>query len=248
MEPEKKHNTDLSNVNIDPISYFSKDEGFVLAYKKTEKLASALYMVTNLFSDNESIKWTLRKKVADMLSFILTYKDTPELSLNDFVYNVKTRVLEQVSLLEISLRGGLLSQMNFSVLKHEFNNLINILDSGAIPHKNPFDVNISRSFLDVSRDVEKVYLPDSVNITQRTSLGETKDPGSGTLKDGLKRSNRQNTILALLKKKKEINIKDIASIIKDCSEKTIQRELNSFISMGVIKRVGVRRWSKYFLV
>ncbi|MCX6702079.1 MAG: hypothetical protein NTX96_02725, partial [Candidatus Zambryskibacteria bacterium] len=65
--------------------------------------------------------------------------------------------------------------------------------------------------------------------------------------DNLKKSNRQNVILDLLKRKKELTIKDISLVIKDCSEKTIQRELNSFISIGVLKRAGVRRWSKYSL-
>jgi predicted HTH transcriptional regulator len=64
----------------------------------------------------------------------------------------------------------------------------------------------------------------------------------------IKRTNRQNIILGLLKKKKELTIKDIAQVIKDCSEKTIQRELIAFIDSGVLKRTGERRWSKYSLV
>lgn len=255
MEPEKKQNTDLANINLDPVSFFDKDEVFVLAYKKTEKLASALYMITNLFSDNEPIKWTLRKKVADLLSFTLTYKDTAELSQNDFVYNIKTRVLELSSLLEVSFRGGLVSQMNFSVLKHEFSNLINIFSKTEISPKNPFNENISKTFFDMSRsgevgrDSDKIYNRiDSGYPVQRTSVGEIKDKDITVAKDSFKRSNRQTLILSLFNnKKRDLSIKDITHIIKDCSEKTVQRELNSFISMGLLKRAGVRRWSRYSL-
>src|SRR3989338_8548566 len=254
MEPEKKHLTDLANINIDPISFFDKDEGFVLAYKKTEKLASAMYMVTNLFSDNESIKWTFRKKTTELLSFILTYKDTSELSQNDFVYTARTKVLELVSFLEIAFRAGLLSQMNFSILKQEFSNLVNIFSNQGIVSKNPFHENISKTFFGISQsdqsvretNSDKIYATHGPDYTiQKMSLSDVKDKSFDANKNNLKRSNRQNIILGLLKKKKDLNIKDMALIIKDCSEKTIQRELNSFISLGIIKRAGVRRWSKY---
>jgi predicted HTH transcriptional regulator len=61
------------------------------------------------------------------------------------------------------------------------------------------------------------------------------------------RSNRQNMILGLLRKKGDLTIKDISIVIKDCSEKTIQRELIAFISSGLVKRAGERRWSRYSL-
>ena len=43
----------------------------------------------------------------------------------------------------------------------------------------------------------------------------------------------------------EATIKDIAEVITDVSEKTIQRELNSLIEKGQVVREGERRWSKY---
>ena len=58
---------------------------------------------------------------------------------------------------------------------------------------------------------------------------------------------RRSKILLIIKQKKEVTIKDISSSIKDCSEKTIQRELNSLLSEKVIKKTGERRWSKYLL-
>ena len=80
------------------------------------------------------------------------------------------------------------------------------------------------------------------------SFNEIRDKNAVVIGDNVKKTNRQNIILGLIKKKKELTIKDIALVIKDCSEKTIQRELNSFIASGILKRAGVRRWSKYSLV
>ncbi len=63
---------------------------------------------------------------------------------------------------------------------------------------------------------------------------------------------RRNTILEIIKDKKDekghqtgVTIKDIVSLIKDVSEKTIQRELLSLVAQGVLKKEGDKRWSRY---
>jgi hypothetical protein len=243
MEPENKISTEVSQKDVDPVLFFDKNSDFVLAYKKTEKLASAVYMVTGLMSDSEPIKWTLRKKVGELLSFILTYKDTPQGSLVDFIYSAKTKTTELVSLLEVSLRGGLVSLMNFSILKQEFLNLISILNNSSAVSGNE---SVSKTFFDLPHSYS-TRIPEQAGAISRVSLSNVKDRGLNVDKDNLKKSNRQTIILDLLKKRKELTIKDIAQVIKDCSEKTIQRELNTFISNGVLKRAGVRRWSRYSL-
>ena len=62
-----------------------------------------------------------------------------------------------------------------------------------------------------------------------------------------KKTNRQEQIIGLLKEKSGLTIKDFSSLIKDCSEKTIQRELIDLIRTGVVIKEGERRWSKYSL-
>ena len=61
------------------------------------------------------------------------------------------------------------------------------------------------------------------------------------------KNKRRDTILQILKDKKELTIKDISLKITDCSEKTIQRELVSMLHFGILKKRGERRWSKYSL-
>lgn len=66
--------------------------------------------------------------------------------------------------------------------------------------------------------------------------------------DAIDRMSRKTTILTFIKQNKEVAIKDIVTHIGDCSEKTIQRELNDLITENLIKKVGDRRWSRYSLV
>ena len=53
--------------------------------------------------------------------------------------------------------------------------------------------------------------------------------------------------MSVIKNKENVSIKDISTLIRDVSEKTIQRELISLIDAGVVLRHGERRWSTYSL-
>jgi predicted HTH transcriptional regulator len=63
----------------------------------------------------------------------------------------------------------------------------------------------------------------------------------------VKKNSRQGIIIAILKRKKDIMIKDVSSLIPGCSEKTIQRELLAMVQAGVLKKIGEKRWSHYVL-
>ena len=72
--------------------------------------------------------------------------------------------------------------------------------------------------------------------TQTTSHSEVKVSAS---------PDRRTRIQTILEAKGEATIKDISEIITDCSEKTVQRELNAMVEENRVKRQGERRWSKY---
>jgi hypothetical protein len=59
------------------------------------------------------------------------------------------------------------------------------------------------------------------------------------------KSERQTLILSTISTRGESSIKDLADVIKGCSEKTIQRELISLVSSGELLKTGERRWSRY---
>lgn len=58
-------------------------------------------------------------------------------------------------------------------------------------------------------------------------------------------TDRADRIKTILEAKPGATVKDVAEVITDVSEKTIQRELNSLIEKGEVTREGERRWSKY---
>lgn len=82
-----------------------------------------------------------------------------------------------------------------------------------------------------------------ISSSKRTvGVDNNKSQRATNAKSGV---DRKDQILRIIKDKKEVSIKDISDIIKDCSEKTIQRELISMVDNGLLLKEGERRWSKY---
>ena len=83
----------------------------------------------------------------------------------------------------------------------------------------------------------KKYKKDESRISRRSFR-----PAELDVKEG-----RRSVIIRLLRTKGESTVKDISSVIADCSEKTIQRELLSLTETGIVSKKGERRWSTYSL-
>ena len=79
----------------------------------------------------------------------------------------------------------------------------------------------------------------------RSISGDDKRQTQGNPEGHLK--DRRETILSVIKDKKKVSIKDISTIIRNISEKTIQRELASLVELGTVVKEGERRWSIYSL-
>ncbi|MEI6553209.1 MAG: hypothetical protein WCO09_01450 [bacterium] len=116
------------------------------------------------------------------------------------------------------------------------------------------DNNSDNSLNFVDKKTSQHQTSESFSKTQYNSKSEPKEAGhGGHIKSGvapksvMQKNDRQQIILQIIKEIGESSIKDISDNVKDCSEKTIQRELNTLIYDGVIKKIGERRWSKYVL-
>jgi hypothetical protein len=58
---------------------------------------------------------------------------------------------------------------------------------------------------------------------------------------------RKEQILMLFSRGVDMGIRDITARIKGCSDKTIQRELNTLVFEKKLERIGEKRWSRYML-
>lgn len=115
--------------------------------------------------------------------------------------------------------------------------------NAGIDIKAGADVNAGtdiRAGADIKAGAKKVGL-GSINPSVNSSINPSTNSSVPQKND------RQQMILEIIREVGETSIKDISDSVKGCSEKTIQRELNTLIYDGVLKKVGERRWSKYIL-
>ena len=104
-----------------------KDYGILIA-KKSEKLVTALYLVTDLMSDSEHIKDGLRKNAVALLS---SMNSLAQLDVKDRVIELKMSlraVTEIMSLLHVAVTTGIVSQMNGELLMEGLRSLQLVLE------------------------------------------------------------------------------------------------------------------------
>jgi hypothetical protein len=104
-----------------------KDYGVLIA-KKSEKLVTALYLVTDLMVDNEPIKHGLRKNGVALLT---SMNALAQLDVKDRVLELKMSlkaVTEITSLLHVAVTTGIVSQMNGELLMDGFRSLQLVLE------------------------------------------------------------------------------------------------------------------------
>ena len=234
---------DLYN-NYKEIGLFNKGDYLVFSFKKTEKIVSAIYLITSLIKDNEPIKWELRENSIYALSIMMSINSLESVDKNNIIQSFFSTSFEIISLLNISLVSGLLSSMNVSLIIKEINSLMDYLKMELNKSSNPMGFILSDNFFSTDIAPSMSDISDKGHIENRKGL-ISKD--NKAFIDKSKKDNRKVSILNILKKDSRLTIKDFIKVITDCSEKTIQRELISLVEKGLVIRNGERRWSTYSL-
>lgn len=214
------------------------------ANKKTEKLVTALYMVTDCMDTDDALKGKLRELGVELLSDMYKLSIFSPLDKQTHIISFLSRIEELISFVEIAYTIGFISEMNTTILKKEFMILVGELESHQKSDKH-FTFALDEQMFEAGE--VKRTLSDNMSFTNNKSPLSTFQPHklnhSGTnLSD---RHDRTEKILNLIKEKKDIAIKDISLAFTDCSEKTIQRELNALVLKGQLKKTGAKRWSRY---
>lgn len=102
--------------SIKDITNSIKDIYIPVSYTKINKLIMALYMVTDIIDEKESVRNRLRTLGSELITDILSvsYKTEKDMIL------VINKVSEVLTFLEIASTVRIISQMNYSILKKEF--------------------------------------------------------------------------------------------------------------------------------
>lgn len=229
---------------------FEKDIRRVYIYKKTERLAKAIHLVAPAFRNSPA----LRDRMDLIAVSLVDAAILPPTSARDAL---SRELLALSSVLSIARTSGMLSSMNAELIAREAHLLLQEIAAYEEPRlfldDTPTLAMLAKE-LASERHNGPVSIPDqSFDLTPatRTRMTSTKMPAQskghdkGHISD--KSGSRRDAIRSVLRSKGPSYIKDISTVIRDVSEKTIQRELQSMVEEGSVLRVGERRWTTYAL-
>lgn len=134
----------------------SKNDYSTLVAKKSERLVTALYLVTDLMSDSDPIKHGLRKNAVALLSSMnaLSQHDVKD-RIIEFKMSLRA-VTEITSLLHVAITTGIVSEMNGQLLMDGFRALQLVLEK-----RQPV----------LTEEMLKVDNEDSLNKIDNTGVG-----------------------------------------------------------------------------
>lgn len=234
-------------------------------FGKLERLAHAIVLILSQTGSAHPVVDRLETTVLDSIREAAAGASELEQS---FLVSI---VLEIVSLVRIASTAGVISERNASILTSEYLALLEKLSQPSVQGMllraedllSDADANTPNE-LSLPSPIGALFSVDergqvnSRNGKREEEMSNTKifkgqrnsrpNP-QRTLKDTsvFKKNDRSQRIIDIVTAKGIVSIRDVASVITDCSEKTLQRELLALVDTGILKKEGERRWSTYRL-
>ena len=245
-----------------------KDKELQICYIKCERLAAALHIISSHLSDSEPIRKNLRDLSLSLLSSFefLVDEDDSEGARRLIGF----RLLEINSLISVASVCGHVSSGIAALIQEQIGAV-----SSAMVGKREESLMLPSSFFEVDLENEAIFgnpsekaksddLGDKNFPSQRSKETQPKSFSAprraATLKNfskttphkttsqSQKAEERRSKIISVLKRRGELALKDIAKEVgKDCSEKTLQRDLSNLSEEGTVEKRGNKRWSTYVL-
>lgn len=223
---------------------FEKDIRRVFIYKKAERLAKAIHLITPAFAESVSLKNRIDAIAVGLIDAAILSPAIARTALS-------RELLALSSVLGIARTSGVLSAMNAELIAREAHMLLHEVASYEEPRLS-FDETPSLS--DIAKNASSREEPKHDGGTpKKQPIKKTPAIHKGHIKDTEHLSDspikdRRDAILSVIKNKGTASIKDISTLVRGVSEKTIQRELSSLIDLKMVLKQGERRWSTYSLV
>ena len=209
---------------------FEKDIRRVFIYKKAERLAKALHLIAPAFTEDVSLKSRIDAIAIGLIDAALLLPGAARAALS-------RELLALSSILSIARTSNLLSAMNAELIVREAHMLLTEVAAYEEPRLSLDEAPT------LSGIAKKAFSQEEKNETNRKGhIKDIEHVSDIHIKD------RRDAILSVIKSKRTASIKDISTLVRSVSEKTIQRELMALIRTGLVRRQGERRWSTYSLI
>lgn len=182
------------------------------------KLTNALYAVTNLFPEKESLKFSIREKGNSVLSFfvIIDNKDLvlSNQELNDFRVKIKRDIVSMFSYFDLAEAQNWINPQNFKILRKQY------------------------------KDVQKHV--DGIRVKQKKKTANTPVKKQKIAKEiKFQLSDMQEKVLDILQSNGKMRSSDISIFFPSINPRSIRRELSNLKERGIINSEGRGRSTSY---
>lgn len=218
---------------------FKKDIKRVFIYKKSERLAKAIHLISPGFAHSPA----LRQRIEGLALALIDAAILPPAESRGVL---SKELLALSSFLSVARSSGTLSHMNVDLISKEVHSLLSEIAEYEEPR---FSMEETLSLAELLSESEKNQSKalGKQKSTRARSTAEDKKSREQNVPKTETHSKRQEEILSIIKDKKKVYIKDISTVLRDYSEKTIQRELSSLVLADVLEKRGDKRWTTYQL-
>ncbi len=235
-----------SNNQNDSLIYLKRlsanDDYYNIVFKKTERVASAVFYMLAHVELNERTKVhynNLSDKAMALHEAVIASLNLYEYEVRDKIYPVQQALVILASTLHIATAARVITNDMEAVVDEEIDVVLRYI-------RNHY-VNEAAPRISISTETTKPKSTPRVPRRTRPNI-PANDFSSDAVLVYSDLGDRTARIKTVLEAKPEATIKDLSEIITDVSTKTIQRDLNSLIESGEVIRQGERRWSKYSII
>lgn len=220
----------------------SNDDYYNIVFKKTERIASAVFYILAHTQSTDRTKIHI-ERVSDtamaLHTTVIATLDLYEFEAVTKLHTLQTALIALQSVLRLAVSAGLFTSDIETIVGEEVDLVMRYVRN----HYVNVDANSSRN-LSTAATPKPVRPTAPRRVRPNIPANDFSSDAVLVYSDLSSRTSRIKTVLDA---KPEATIKDLSDIITDVSTKTIQRDLNSLIDSGEVIRQGERRWSKYSL-
>jgi hypothetical protein len=218
----------------------ANDDYYNLVFKKTERIASAVFYILSHVTIDERNRVhydNVSDKAMALHSAVIETLNLFDNQLEDGLYPLKQALVVLESTLKIAIAARLISSDIEIVIDEEIDSVLRHLRHH---YTNESHLSLGQTSNQTNTNPRPIPRP------RRTRPNiPANDFSSDAILVYSDLSDRTSRIKTVLEAKPDATIKDLSDIITDVSAKTIQRDLNSLIERGEVIRQGERRWSRY---
>ena len=225
-----------------------------LLQEKVEKICHAVFFLLGQNGGDKEVADVLENTALTSVSiaahFCVTHEGKEALL---------SSLLEIISLTRLCVTAGIVSEASARVLVEEVTKTMErILRANTLPSVSSQDFQVlglgdgSEGRAPLSSSLKDLFSSHALVAPSaiqkdilRTHKKDTRPREMPSISKSL--SAREDSVIAIVKEKGNVTIRDISSVIKDCSEKTLQRTLLALVEKGTLTKEGERRWSTYRL-